>query len=81
LPFAVVSPYPLQEEANTTFLLEHGAGFRIDPLTVFGYKVKSFLQDTTRREQMTHNAHLLAKPEAARKILDIILETKSYHQT
>jgi processive 1,2-diacylglycerol beta-glucosyltransferase len=80
LPFAVVSPYPLQEEANTTFLLEHGAGFRIDPLTVFGYKVKRFLQDTTRREQMTHNAHTLAKPEAARKILDIILETKSYHQ-
>jgi processive 1,2-diacylglycerol beta-glucosyltransferase len=80
LPIAVVSPYPLQEEANTTFLLEHGAGFRIDPLTLFGYKVKAFLQDATRRQQMTQNAHHLAKPEAAQTIIDEVLESKAYPQ-
>jgi processive 1,2-diacylglycerol beta-glucosyltransferase len=80
LPFAVVNPYPLQEEANTTFLLEHGAGFRVDPLTVFGYKVRSFLQNTERREQMVRNTQTLAKPNAARDILNAILESTSYPQ-
>jgi processive 1,2-diacylglycerol beta-glucosyltransferase len=78
LPIAVVSPYPLQEEANTTFLLEHGAGFRIDPLTLFGYKVKSFLQDPVRRQQMTSNAYQLAKPSAAAHIIDEVLESRPY---
>ncbi|MGL4609016.1 MAG: MGDG synthase family glycosyltransferase [Trueperaceae bacterium] len=73
LPFAVVSPYPLQEEANTTFLLEHGAGFRVDPLTLFSYKLKAFFQDTSRREAMTQQAHTLAKPNAAGAILELIL--------
>jgi processive 1,2-diacylglycerol beta-glucosyltransferase len=80
LPFAVVNPYPLQEEANTTFLLEHGVGFRVDPLTVFGYKVRSFLQNTERRERMVHNAQSLAKPNAARDILNAILESRPYPQ-
>jgi processive 1,2-diacylglycerol beta-glucosyltransferase len=80
LPIAVVSPYPLQEEANTTFLLEHGAGFRIDPLTLFSYKVKSFLQDATRRQHMTANAAQLAKPNAAATIIDEVLESKPYSQ-
>lgn len=78
LPIAVVSPYPLQEEANTTFLLEHGAGFRIDPLTLFSYKVKRFLQDPIRRAQMTQNAQQLAKPHAAEHIIDEVLESKPY---
>jgi processive 1,2-diacylglycerol beta-glucosyltransferase len=80
LPFAVVNPYPLQEEANTTFLLEHGAGFRVDPLTVFGYKVRSFLQNTERREQMVRNTQSLAKPNAARDIINAILESRPYPQ-
>ena len=80
LPFAVVSPYPLQEEANTTFLLEHGVGFRVDPLTVFGYKVRGFLQDTERRERMVHTAQSLAKPNAARDIINAILESRPYPQ-
>ncbi len=78
LPIAVVNPYPLQEEANTTFLLEHGAGFRIEPLTLFSYKVKAFLQDATRRELMTKNAYHLAKPDAAKNIISEVLESRPY---
>jgi processive 1,2-diacylglycerol beta-glucosyltransferase len=78
LPVAVVSPYPLQEEANTTFLLEHGAGFRVEPLTLFNYKIRAFLQDPTRREAMTRNAYHLAKPEAAKNIISEMLENRPY---
>jgi processive 1,2-diacylglycerol beta-glucosyltransferase len=73
LPFAVVNPYPLQEEANTTFLLEHGIGFRIDPLTLFSYKVKTFLQDPNRRQLMQDNALQYARPNAATDIIASIL--------
>jgi processive 1,2-diacylglycerol beta-glucosyltransferase len=74
LPFAVVNPYPLQEESNATYLLEHGVGFRIDPLTVFNYKVKHFLQDANKRQEMRQRALALAQPDAAHKIIQSVLE-------
>ena len=74
LPFAVVSPYPLQEEANANTLLEGGAGFRIDPLTVLNYKLKAFFADEARRERMRGAARKLAKPEAAREIVRSLVE-------
>ncbi len=74
LPFAVVNPYPLQEEANTTFLLEHGVGFRLEPLTLFQYKVKQFLQNPQKRYTMAQQALSLAKPNAARAIIQSVLD-------
>ena len=56
LPVAVVSPYPLQEEANANFLLEHGAGLRLEPLTVTPYKLRNFFADDARRKAMRRAA-------------------------
>jgi processive 1,2-diacylglycerol beta-glucosyltransferase len=77
LPFAVVQPYPLQEEANTTYLLENGVGFRIEPLSVFQLKVKRFLADDARRQQMQQAAKALAKPDAARSIVTVLLNAET----
>ena len=74
LPFAVVSPYPLQEEANANMLLEQGAGFRIEPLTVLNYKLKAFFADAARRERMSEAARRLAKPRAAQEVIRSLLE-------
>lgn len=65
VPFAVVQPYPLQEEANATYLLEHGAGVRIDPLTTFGHKVVRVLGDEERRAAMRAAARRIGRPDAA----------------
>ena len=65
LPFAVIQPYPLQEEANATYLLEHGAGVRIDPLTTFGHKVVRVLSDPDRRAAMRAAALRIGRPGAA----------------
>src|SRR5690606_5067476 len=65
LPFAVVDPYPLQEEANANFLLEHGAGMRIEPLTTFGHKLKNYFANDARRAAMRANARAHARPHAA----------------
>jgi processive 1,2-diacylglycerol beta-glucosyltransferase len=68
LPVAVTQPYPLQEEANANYLLEHGAGMRIDPLTTFAFKVQRFLSDQGRRARMSAAAAALGKPLAARDV-------------
>ncbi len=70
LPFAVVEPYPLQEEANANYLLEHGAGMRIDPLTTFEYKVQRYFESPTRRVAMAAAARALGRPHAARDVVD-----------
>ncbi|MEX2502598.1 MAG: glycosyltransferase [Trueperaceae bacterium] len=64
-PFAVVQPYPLQEEANANYLLEHGAGVRIDPLSTFGHKIRRLLGDPDRRAAMRDAALRLGRPHAA----------------
>ncbi len=73
LPFGVVSPYPLQEEANANFLLEHGVGFRLEPLTVTPYKLRNFFADDARRARMQRAAHALAQPDAAERIIESLL--------
>ncbi len=69
LPFAVVQPYPLQEEANANFLVEGGAGMRIDPLTTFAYKVQRFLASRERRGAMAQAARALGRPNAAADVV------------
>jgi processive 1,2-diacylglycerol beta-glucosyltransferase len=79
LPFAIVQPYPLQEEANANYLLEHGAGMRIEPLTLLTHKLRSFFEDQQRREQMRAAALRLAKPEAARTVVRSLLDKPLPH--
>lgn len=73
LPFGVLQPYPVQEEANTSFLLEYGAAMRIDPLTLLSYKVKRFLENDEKRRSMKRSALALAHPDAARVVVDAVL--------
>lgn len=74
LPFAVVQPYPLQEEANANYLIEHGAGVRIEPLTTLHHKVRGVLEDPRRRSAMREAALRLARPDSARTIARSICE-------
>lgn len=73
LPFAIVQPYPLQEEANTNYLLENSAAFRIEPLSTFSYKLKRFLENPDVRRHMTEAARELAKPRAANFVCETVL--------
>ncbi len=74
LPMAIVQPYPLQEEANATYLLEAGAGMRIEPLTVFTHKLQRFFTDDDRRARLAAAAASLGRPSAAR---DIVTDLRS----
>ena len=68
LPFAVVQPYPLQEEANANYIIEHGAGVRVEPLTTLNHKVRGLLEQTDRRSAMRAAALRMARPDAANTI-------------
>ncbi len=74
LPFAIVQPYPLQEEANANYLLEHGAAMRIEPLSLFAHKLELFFADKEKQKRMQSAARNLARPEAARTIIRSLLE-------
>lgn len=74
LPFGVVSPYPLQEEANANFLLERGVGFRLEPLTIAPFKLGHFFRDAKVREAMQRRAHALARPAAAADVIASLLD-------
>ena len=73
LPFAVVQPYPIHEEANASYLLESGAAMRIEPLTVLSHKLRLFFEDEPRRERMRQAALSLGRPRAAADIADSLL--------
>lgn len=68
LPLAVVQPYPLQEEANASVLLEQGAAMRIAPITTFSHKLRAFFADAGRRGAMAAAARRLGRPDAAREV-------------
>jgi processive 1,2-diacylglycerol beta-glucosyltransferase len=80
LPFVIVDPYPLQEEANALYLLERGAALRVEPLTTFGHKLGGLLADPGRRARMAEAARAAARPDAAATVVaacERLLEERS----
>ena len=47
---------------------------RIEPLSVFDYKVKRFFETPLLRRTMANAACSLGKPEAARVVAEVVLE-------
>lgn len=74
LPFAVVQPYPLQEEANANYVIEHGAGVRIEPLTTLNHKVRSVLESAERKAAMQAAARRLGRPASAAAIASSVCD-------
>ncbi|MGA9996588.1 MAG: glycosyltransferase [Pyrinomonadaceae bacterium] len=76
LVFVIVNPIPGQEERNSDHLLEEGAAIRCNNLPVLAYKIDRLLDDPSRFAQMQANALRLARPRAAREIVDKLLALK-----
>ena len=73
LAWVVVNPIPGQEEKNTIYLLEQGAGVWSDNLHTLGFKVKSVLEEGGRLKAMRKNALRLAQPGAGKTIAEFCL--------
>ncbi len=76
LPMAVFSPIPGQEERNADHLLEEGAGIRCNELTTLPFKLDRLLADPQRLAAMRRAAAAMGRPEAARTIVQTLLDDR-----
>ena len=70
LVFVIVNPIPGQEERNSDHLLEAGVGIRSNNLPVLAYKLDRLLSDQKRFARMQRSARAMARPHAAKKIVE-----------
>lgn len=73
LPMAIFSPIPGQEERNSDHLLEKGIAIKCNELTTMAYKIDELLGNPKRMESMRSAALALAKPDAARDVVNTLL--------
>ena len=73
-PLIALSPIPGQEEANTTYLLEHGAALRATDLSGLLFKIKELLNNWERVTAMGHKAKALGRLGAAKEVAKIIID-------
>jgi len=74
LAFAIVNPIPGQEERNSDHLLEAGVGIRCNNLPTLAYKLDRLLADPGRLAAMQANARRMGRPNAAREIVQQLIE-------
>jgi processive 1,2-diacylglycerol beta-glucosyltransferase len=71
---AVVNPIPGQESRNSDYVLENGAGVKINNIATLAYKLEPLLCDRSRLKVCQDNARRIGHPDAAfvvaRKALD-----------
>lgn len=73
LPMLLVSPIPGQEERNAAWLIQEGAALRADDPATLQYRLQRLLNDTSRLAAMRSRARALARPYAAREVLQTAL--------
>lgn len=73
LPMLVISPIPGQEERNSDYLLEHGAGLKAHDAAGLEYRIRGLLADPGRLAVLARGAAALGRPQAARAVLDAVL--------
>jgi processive 1,2-diacylglycerol beta-glucosyltransferase len=70
LPMALIEPIPGQEERNADHLLEAGAAIRCNNLPAAAWKIAGLLDNTEKLQAMSAAAKTMARPAAAREIVE-----------
>jgi processive 1,2-diacylglycerol beta-glucosyltransferase len=65
LPMVIVNPIPGQESRNSDFLLESGAGVKVNHVCTLTAKLNELLRDTDRLARLRAAAKSLGHPAAA----------------
>ncbi len=73
LPMLIVSPIPGQEERNADYLLEQGVALKAYDDAGVEFRVRSLLAEPERIARMKEHVLRIAKPNAARDILNTVL--------
>jgi processive 1,2-diacylglycerol beta-glucosyltransferase len=70
LVLVIANPIPGQEERNSDHLLEAGVAIRCNNLPVLAYRIDRLLADPARFAAMQANSRAMARPNAARDIVE-----------
>jgi processive 1,2-diacylglycerol beta-glucosyltransferase len=74
LPMILNAPIPGQEEHNANFLLEQGVALKAFDLVTLEYRIRYLLENPAKLEDMRVKARALGSPDAARRVIDTVLE-------
>lgn len=74
LPMLIVDPIPGQESRNTEIIVEHSAGWKAINLPNLSYKLRRILESPLLLKQAQKATQQLAKPNAAKTILENVYE-------
>jgi processive 1,2-diacylglycerol beta-glucosyltransferase len=74
LVLVIANPIPGQEERNSDHLIEAGVAIRCNNMPTLGYKIDRLLADPSRFAAMRENALAMARPNAARDIVQKVLQ-------
>ena len=77
LPMVIRDPIPGQEERNSDFVLEAGAGVRTHGPASLRFKLESLLASGPRLARMKEAARAAGKPHAAEEILSLMLRSRA----
>ena len=73
----IANPVPGQETRNSDYILENGAGVKINNLPTLSHKLGRLLDEPTRLQQMKAAARRLGRPRAAFDVAKAALDWKS----
>ena len=71
-PLFVLNPIPGQEEANSDFLLEHGAAAKANRLEDLPFRLQKLL-GSAKLAEMARAARALGRPQAAANVCRLTL--------
>jgi processive 1,2-diacylglycerol beta-glucosyltransferase len=74
LPMIVNEAIPGQEERNADFLVEQGVALKASDAVTLEYRIRYLLQHPDKLDEMGAKAKALARPTAARKVLNTVLQ-------
>jgi processive 1,2-diacylglycerol beta-glucosyltransferase len=74
LVLVIANPIPGQEERNSDHLIEAGVAIRCNNMPTLAYKIDRLLADASRFAVMKKNALAMARPDAARDIVQKVLQ-------
>lgn len=75
VPLVILDPIGGQEERNSDVLLEAGAAIKCSEVTILAHKIERLLGDPERLRIMSEKARALGRPNAARDVAAIAMET------
>jgi len=74
LPMVLINPIPGQEERNAAVLLQEGVAIRADDADALLYRTQQLLANEEKFNQMKIRARALAKPDAAKVVMQHVID-------